>query len=139
MLFTIAKALISDHWRLLSHAHSDSWEFPVMLKYAPGHGMIAPVVGAECNFRHINDFGNIPSYLFNGSTNATSVRIHGRCRIPIPCRTSKHHPGSSVYTLAKRKSGAIDRGRLRPRAERVAGSGRDYVLTSDDSMTGISS
>jgi len=54
-------------------AHSDSWEFPVMLKYAPGRGMLAPVLGAGVSVRHINDFGSVPSYVFNASTNATSV------------------------------------------------------------------
>jgi hypothetical protein len=53
-------------------AHSDSWEFPVMLKYTIGHGTIAPVLGGGISFRHINDFGSLPSYLFNGSTNSNS-------------------------------------------------------------------
>jgi hypothetical protein len=55
-----------------ANAHSDSWEFPVMLKYTIGHGLIAPVIGGGMNFRHLNDFGNIPSYLFSGSTDANS-------------------------------------------------------------------
>jgi hypothetical protein len=54
-------------------AHSDSWEFPVMLKYTIGHGMIAPVVGAGFAARHINDFGSLPSYLLTGSTSANSL------------------------------------------------------------------
>jgi hypothetical protein len=54
-------------------AHSDSWEFPVMLKYTIGHGMIAPILGAGVSARHINNFGSIPSYLLTGSTSANSV------------------------------------------------------------------
>jgi hypothetical protein len=53
--------------------HSDSWEFPVMLKFAPGRGMLAPVFGAGVSVRHINNFGSIPSYLFNSTTDANSV------------------------------------------------------------------
>jgi hypothetical protein len=54
-------------------AHSDSWEFPVMLKFTAGHGMIAPVLGAGVSVRHINNFGSIPSYIFNAATDANSV------------------------------------------------------------------
>jgi len=54
-------------------AHSDSWEFPVMLKFTAGHGMIAPVLGAGFTARHINNFGSIPSYVLTGSTNANSL------------------------------------------------------------------
>ena len=53
--------------------HSDSWEFPVMLRFAPGRGMLAPVFGAGLSVRHINNFGSIPSYLFNSTTDANSV------------------------------------------------------------------
>jgi hypothetical protein len=53
--------------------HSDSWEFPVMLKFTAGHAAIAPVLGAGVSVRHINNFGDVPSYLFNGSTNANTV------------------------------------------------------------------
>lgn len=52
---------------------SESWEFPVMLKYTGGHGLIAPVIGAGLNTRHINNFGSVPSYLLTGSTNANSL------------------------------------------------------------------
>lgn len=52
--------------------HSDSWEFPVMLKFAPGRSKVAPVFGAGVSVRHINNFGSVPSYLF-GSTDANSV------------------------------------------------------------------
>lgn len=51
---------------------SDSWEFPVMLRYTAGRGMLAPVFGGGVSVRHINNFGSVPSYLF-GSTNANSV------------------------------------------------------------------
>jgi hypothetical protein len=53
--------------------HSDSWEFPVMLKFTPGRGMLAPVFGAGVSVRHINNFGSIPSYIFNSTTDANSV------------------------------------------------------------------
>ena len=53
--------------------HSDSWEFPVMLKFTGGNRLISPVVGAGVTVRHINDFGNIPGYLFSGSTSSNSV------------------------------------------------------------------
>jgi len=46
--------------------HSDSWQFPVMLKYRGGHSVIAPVFGAGVTVRHTNDFNNVPSFLFNG-------------------------------------------------------------------------
>ncbi len=55
------------------NTHSDSWEFPVMAKFHAGHGVIAPVIGAGVTVRHINNFGDVPSFLFNGSTNANTV------------------------------------------------------------------
>lgn len=53
--------------------HQDSWEFPMMLKFSPGHFAIAPVLGAGLSVRHISNFGSIPSYVLAGTTNATSV------------------------------------------------------------------
>src|SRR5204863_2987073 len=55
--------------------HSDSWQFPVMLKYRGGvDHVISPVLGAGITVRHVNDFGNVPSYLVNGlSTSANTV------------------------------------------------------------------
>ena len=44
-----------------------------MLKYTAGHGIIAPVFGAGVSVRHINNFGIIPSYLFNATTDANAV------------------------------------------------------------------
>jgi hypothetical protein len=46
--------------------HSDSWQFPVMLKYRGSHGLISPVLGAGVTVRHTNDFNNVPAFLFNG-------------------------------------------------------------------------
>src|SRR5262249_15593029 len=57
--------------------HSDSWEFPVMLKFTAGHQAIAPVFGLGPSVRHVNDFGNIPSYLFSGSTSANNLGLVG--------------------------------------------------------------
>ncbi len=52
---------------------SDSWQFPVMLKFTGGGQFIAPVVGAGVSVRHINNFGDVPSYLFNSSTEQNTV------------------------------------------------------------------
>jgi hypothetical protein len=57
--------------------HSDWWEFPVMLKFAPGSGPIAPVVGAGVSVQHISNFGDVPSFLFTRSSTATSVGFVG--------------------------------------------------------------
>jgi hypothetical protein len=53
--------------------HSDWWEFPVMLKMAPGNGPIAPVFGAGLSVQHISNFGDVPSYLLTGRTSGTSM------------------------------------------------------------------
>jgi opacity protein-like surface antigen len=53
--------------------HADWWEFPVMAKFTPGSGAIAPVLGAGVTVQHINNFGDVPSYLFTGSTQSNSV------------------------------------------------------------------
>jgi hypothetical protein len=58
--------------------HTDSWEFPAMLKFTAGRHSLAPVFGAGVSFRHINnlgglDFANVPSYLLTGSTSSNSV------------------------------------------------------------------
>ncbi len=55
------------------NTHSDSWQFPVMLKFTPGHQLVAPVLGAGVAVRHINDFGNVSSFLLNGTTSSNSV------------------------------------------------------------------
>jgi hypothetical protein len=57
--------------------HADSWEFPVMLKYAVGSSPIAPVLGAGVSVRHINDFGDVPTFLLTSSTTANSVGFVG--------------------------------------------------------------
>jgi opacity protein-like surface antigen len=44
-----------------------------MLKFTAAHHLISPVIGAGVNVRHINNFGDVPSYLFNASTSANSV------------------------------------------------------------------
>lgn len=53
--------------------HSDSWEFPVMLKFTAGRQTIAPVLGAGVAVRHLNNFGNVPSFLFSGSSSSNTV------------------------------------------------------------------
>jgi len=53
--------------------HSDSWQFPAMLKFTAGRQAIAPVLGAGVVVRHINNFGDVPSFLFSGSTSANTV------------------------------------------------------------------
>ncbi|HET8548705.1 MAG TPA: hypothetical protein VFL57_11900 [Bryobacteraceae bacterium] len=55
------------------NTHSDSWEFPVMLKFAAGRHAIAPVVGAGVSVRHINNFSDVPSYLFHANTTNNTV------------------------------------------------------------------
>lgn len=57
--------------------HSDSWQFPVMLKFTPGHQVIAPVVGAGVVVRHLNDFGQAPSFLLGASPFANSSNTVG--------------------------------------------------------------
>ena len=52
---------------------STSWEFPVMLKFTAGHQAIAPVFGAGATVRHVNDFGTIPSFVFNQATSPNTV------------------------------------------------------------------
>ena len=52
---------------------STSWEFPVMLKFTAGHQAIAPVFGAGATVRHVNDFGTIPSFVFNEATSPNTV------------------------------------------------------------------
>ena len=51
---------------LTAGVHSDSWQFPVMLKFRGGRSLIAPVLGAGITFRHSNDLNNVPALLFNG-------------------------------------------------------------------------
>jgi opacity protein-like surface antigen len=53
--------------------HSDWWEFPVMGKFTPLGGPISPVIGAGVTVQHVRNFGDVPSYLFTGSTRSTSV------------------------------------------------------------------
>lgn len=57
----------------LGSTNSTSWEFPVMLKFTAGHQAIAPVFGAGATVRHINDFGTVPSFLFNQTTSPNAV------------------------------------------------------------------
>jgi Outer membrane protein beta-barrel domain len=62
----------------LASTHLDSWEFPVMLKFAVGERPIAPVFGAGVSFQHINNLSNssllanIPTYVVAGTTSANS-------------------------------------------------------------------
>lgn len=62
-----------------ANAHTDSWEFPVMLKYSGGRKLISPVFGVGAAVRHINDFSNlgdlgaIPAFLLTGRTSSNSV------------------------------------------------------------------
>jgi len=59
-----------------ANTHTDSWEFPVMLKYTGGRQLISPVFGVGAAVRHINDFsniGSIPAFLLAGSTSSNSV------------------------------------------------------------------
>lgn len=53
--------------------HSDSWEFPVMLKLTPSRSVIAPVFGAGVTVRHLNDFSQAPNFLFNTVSNPNTV------------------------------------------------------------------
>ena len=53
--------------------YSDWWEFPVMARFTPGHGPIAPTFGAGVSVQHISNFGDVPSYLLTGRTDANSV------------------------------------------------------------------
>ena len=53
--------------------NSDSWEFPMMLKYTAGGGFLAPVFGGGVSVRHINGFENLPSYVLRGQTDSNSV------------------------------------------------------------------
>jgi hypothetical protein len=57
----------------LLNTHQDSWEIPVMAKFTVGHSAVAPVFGAGMSFRHINNFGNLSSYLLSGTTSQNSV------------------------------------------------------------------
>lgn len=53
--------------------HADSWEFPVMLKFAAGKGSIGPLLGAGVTVRHVNNFRDVPTFLLTSSTAANSV------------------------------------------------------------------
>jgi hypothetical protein len=53
--------------------HADWWEFPVMAKFTPTRGVISPVLGAGVTVQHVNNFGNVPSYLFSGSSQSNTV------------------------------------------------------------------
>jgi hypothetical protein len=59
------------------NTHADWWEFPVMAKFAPGSGPIAPVVGAGISVQHVSNFGNAASFLLSRSTTPTSVGFVG--------------------------------------------------------------
>ena len=48
-----------------------------MAKFAVGNSSIAPVLGAGVSFRHINNFGDIPSSLLTLSTAGNSVGFVG--------------------------------------------------------------
>lgn len=50
-------------------ASANSWEFPVLVRYNVGHGVLAPFVGAGVSVRHLSDFGNIGPFLTNSATN----------------------------------------------------------------------
>jgi hypothetical protein len=57
------------------NTHVDTWEFPVMLKFAAGRQAIAPVIGAGVSVRHLNDFRMVPSFVFTGSTSQNTVGV----------------------------------------------------------------
>ena len=44
-----------------------------MAKYTPSRSAISPVIGAGVTMQHVNNFGNLPSYLFTGSSQPNSV------------------------------------------------------------------
>ena len=56
-----------------ANLHSDSWEFPVMMKFAAGHRAIAPVLGAGISVRHFNNFSQVPGFLFGTGSSANAV------------------------------------------------------------------
>jgi hypothetical protein len=57
--------------------NADWWEFPVMGKFAPMQGPISPVVGGGVTVQRINNFGNVPSYLFGRSSQSSNVGFVG--------------------------------------------------------------
>jgi hypothetical protein len=58
--------------------HSDSWQFPVLLKYRGSHSLFSPVLGAGVTVRHAQDLNNIPSFLQNGfNTSSNTVGFVG--------------------------------------------------------------
>jgi hypothetical protein len=57
--------------------NSDSWQFPVMMKYTGGRKTFSPVAGAGVTVRHLNNFNAIPGFLFSGSTSANTVGFVG--------------------------------------------------------------
>ena len=72
-LFNRQNLNLVDYGGFNAGANQDSWQFPVMLNYTFGHAAVAPVIGAGFSVRHLNNFGNVPSYVLNGSTSANSV------------------------------------------------------------------
>jgi hypothetical protein len=56
-----------------ANTNSDSWQFPVMLKFTAGRQAIAPVLGAGAVVRHMNNFSQIPAFLLSGATAANTV------------------------------------------------------------------
>jgi hypothetical protein len=58
---------------LTPNLSSDSWQFPVMLKFTGGNQAIAPVLGAGLNFRHVNNGNLVNNLLFNQTFDSNSV------------------------------------------------------------------
>ena len=75
-LFRRETLKLSQFGNFLPNIHSDSWEFPVMLKYTGGHELISPVFGVGVAARHIKDFnnlGSIPAILLTGRTSSNTA------------------------------------------------------------------
>lgn len=52
---------------------SNSWEFPLLLKYKFSKGPVRPFVDAGASFRHITGISRVGSFL-TGSSNSTELR-----------------------------------------------------------------
>jgi hypothetical protein len=58
-------------------ASASSWEFPVLVRFTAGHGVLAPFVGAGVSVRHLSDFANIGPFLTNSSSNQSVTSSAG--------------------------------------------------------------
>jgi hypothetical protein len=91
------------------NTHWDWWEFPVMLRFTPGSGPIAPTVGAGVSVQHINNFGAVPSYLLTGRSERNSIGFvagggvqfrMGALQVTPELRYTRWNSGSWVQTVA---------------------------------------